>query len=177
MFYRTLIAFACFYAVGSSADVYRWVDETGRTQFSDRPHAGSQVVESAEPAGTDLRGPQAAEASAQGPTGALLGSYESFEILAPEQEQVLRVEPRDIPLGLLIKPQLQDQHRLVLDVDGTTMDVDKSLGTQIKLNGVTLGTHVVVARVLDAEGETVAQTPPVTFHLRKPLPAELSSPE
>ena len=43
-------------------------------------------------------------------------------------------------------------------------------GTQILLKGLPYGSHRVQARIRDDLDEVVASSPPVHFHLRKPLP-------
>lgn len=39
---RTLAVFLCLLAFGAQAEVYKWVDSSGRVQFSDQPPPASQ---------------------------------------------------------------------------------------------------------------------------------------
>jgi hypothetical protein len=152
-------------AADVSSQVYRWVDPDGQTHYSDHPTIGSDRVtlDGAAPSGaTNSESPPSSSAP-------LLGPYTSFEVLSPEANQTLRLESPSVPVSLLLDPPLMDGHRLELLVDGVPVKVEEPLGTQLSLNGLSWGTHVTQARVLDSAG-IVAQSAPVSFHLRKPLP-------
>ena len=54
-------------------------------------------------------------------------------------------------------------------MDGVPITVEEPLGTQLSLSGLSFGTHVTEARIMDASG-VIARSAAVSFHLRKPLP-------
>jgi hypothetical protein len=54
-------------------------------------------------------------------------------------------------------------------MDGVPIAVEEPIGTQLSLSGLSFGTHVSEARIMDASG-VVARSASVSFHLRKPLP-------
>jgi hypothetical protein len=99
-----------------------------------------------------------------------LGPYKAFEILAPEVNATLRPETESVPFSLLIDPPLLDSHRLSVVVDGAPITVEAPNAAQLSLKGLGLGSHVAEAVINDTDGTLVARTPPVSFHLRKPLP-------
>lgn len=146
------------------AQIYRWVDAEGQTHYSDRPVPGSDRVSVSSGAAQG----EAESATPEPLVATLLGPYSSFEIVSPEANQTLRLEPPSLPIGLLLEPPLMEGHRLELLVDGVPVKSDAPVGTQLTLNGLSYGTHVTEARVLDSAG-IVARTAPVSFHLRKPL--------
>jgi hypothetical protein len=162
---RTILILLIAFSAGASAEVYRWVDDRGQTHFSDRPLPGSDRV--------DIRsavGPGNVETAAAEPSATvLLGPYSGFEIVSPEANQTLRLESASLPVSLLLDPPLMTGHRLELLVDGVPVPVGEALGAQLSLSGLSFGTHVAEARILDASG-VVARSAPVSFHLRKPLP-------
>ena len=152
-------------SAGVSAQVYRWVDAEGQTHFSDRPLAGADRVS------VDREvAPGETESSPADRIGApLLGPYNSFEIVSPEPNQTLRQESATLPMSLLLDPPLMVGHRLEILMDGVPIAVEEPIGTQLSLSGLSFGTHVSEARIMDASG-VVARSASVSFHLRKPLP-------
>lgn len=162
---RVYILLLAVYVTGTSAQVYRWVDAEGQTHFSDRPLAGSDRVDI--PGGLATGNPESPtpELSAT----PLLGPYNGFEIVSPEANQTLRIDTASFPVSLLLDPPLMVGHRLELLVDGVPIAVEDPIGTQLSLSGLSFGTHVAEARILDSNG-VVARSAPVSFHLRKPLP-------
>jgi len=166
-----LILAVSAFAPTASGDIYTWVDETGRVQFSDRAGDGSTPVHSKSISVHSAKG-ASASSSEDDEAQANLGPYEAFEIASPEPNATLRPAEPNIPISLLIDPPLEHDHQIQIDLDGSTIGVDRSYGTQLSLTGLTLGTHVVRARVIAASGEVIAETSPVTFHVRKPLPKE-----
>jgi hypothetical protein len=148
------------------AEVFKWVDNEGRTQFSDRPRQDAEAA---------ILQPQSDRPNQPGATDEqglkrLLGSYAAFEILSPEPNQTLRLGEQSLPVNLLMKPPLITGHRLELVLDGVAVSVDGASTTQLNLTGVTYGTHQIQAQIRGAQGAVVARTPAVTFHIRKPLP-------
>lgn len=161
---RYLVALSILISSAAAAQIFKWVDADGRTQFSDRPRPDAQQVGAR---------PRLPASSRKDPEAERLGPYTAFEIVSPEQNQIIRQTEGSIPLSLLLAPTMQENHRLELSVDGAPVPVDRSLGTQLSLGGIAYGSHQAQARVLDAKGNLVATTPVVTFHLRKPLPPGL----
>jgi hypothetical protein len=154
------------YSAGALAQIYRWVDSDGRTQYSDRPAPDAEALAIG---GTEQR--KAADPSDRPVSGApLLGPYKSFEIVSPEPDQTLRQESANLPVSLLLDPPLISGHRLELVLDGTPIPVAQAVGTQVSLSGLAYGSHLAEAQIRNGAGAIVARTAPVNFHLRKPLP-------
>lgn len=155
-------------SAGAFAQVFKWVDAEGRTQFSDRPQ------HDAEPVG--LKGFKPAPAEATAPAGNSLasapnlGPYSALEIVSPEPNQTLRQAEDTLAVSLLVNPPLMEGHQIELILDGVPISVARSAGTQLSLTGIPFGSHQAYAQVRDRQGVVVAASPPVTFHLRKPIP-------
>ncbi|MCG6861627.1 MAG: DUF4124 domain-containing protein [Chromatiaceae bacterium] len=151
----------------SAADVYKWESPDGRTHYSDRAVSGAesvgiQVNPSAEPP----KSPDQKEESA-----AASGPYDSFEIVNPLPNQTIRNAEGKVELSLLLDPPLSADHRLQILVNEIPVPGDNN-GTQLVLTGITFGSHRVQARIQDNLNNTIASSPIVDFHLRKPLPEE-----
>ena len=149
----------------ASAGVYKLEGPDGRVLYSDRPISG------AEPIGIQIdRGKEAAKVTAsETETAAVLGPYESFEIVVPEPNQTLRDAEGRVNLSLLVEPPLASDHRLRILLNGRPVEGD-TRDTQVQLQGLTFGSHRVQVRIQDELDETVASSTSVDFHLRKPLP-------
>jgi len=165
---RVLFVLLLLMSAGALAQVFKWVDAEGRTQFSDRPQPEAQVI------GVKGSKPPAAttpdRADTPTPTDARLGPYAAFEIVAPESNQTLRQAQGSVSVSLLLDPPLMAGHRIELTLDGAAIPVEQSVGTQLGLEGITFGSHQVYAQIRDTQGVVVAGSPVVTFHLRKPIP-------
>ena len=151
----------------AAAGIYKWEGPDGRVQYSDRPVTGADYV------GIQVdHGDEAADSRVPEQEPATdLGPYDSFEIVNPEPNQTLRNTLGRVDLGLLVEPPLAEDHRLRIFLDGQLVGGDAQ-GTQIRLQGLTFGSHRVQARIQDEFDETIASSPIVDFHLRKPLPED-----
>jgi hypothetical protein len=162
---RLAIPLLLCFSASVSAQIYRWVDADGQTHYSDHPNPGSDRLDIKSGVASSNSRP----ATREGSTVPSLGPYRSFEIVSPEPNQTLRLESASLPVSLLLDPPLMAGHRLELLVDGEPIKFEEPIGTQLSLNGLSLGTHSTEAHILDGTG-IVARSAPVSFHLRRPLP-------
>jgi hypothetical protein len=147
------------------ADVFKWTDDHGRAQYSDRPVAGAEHVPVK--MRSELPRPKSSNEAVLATTD--LGPYESFEIVRPAANETLRSATGEVPISLIVDPAIAQDHHLRLLLDGQPVPGDAQ-GTQIALKGLSLGTHRIQAAIFDGEGNRIATTAPVDFHLRTPLP-------
>lgn len=152
----------------AGAAIYHWVDETGKTHYSDQPRPNSRALSIP---GASLRAAEdtdreTAQTDADTP---FLGTYSAFEIMQPGADQTLIQKSSDFGVSLLLDPLPSDDHRLVILVDNNSIPIEGA-ATQFTLSGIGFGTHRLQARILDAEDRVMAQTSPQTFHLRPPPP-------
>jgi len=118
--------------------------------FESRP-----VPPGAEGASAD---PAAGEVSFEG--------YKTIKILQPEADGVVRSNEGKVPVTIALEPALQQGHRVALHVDGKAVQGAFD-GLAIELSGIERGTHSVRARVSDADGKLLIESPPVSFTLRQ----------
>ncbi|WP_295435106.1 DUF4124 domain-containing protein [uncultured Thiodictyon sp.] len=162
---RILPVFIFFMSIGASAQVFKWVDADGRTQFSDRREPDSQAI------GLKLPKPAAADSTVSPPGAAPKpGPYSAFEILSPETNKTLRQPEDTVAVSLLLDPPLMEGHKIELVLDDVAIPVEKSAGTQLNLQGLNFGSHRAYAQIRDPQGAVIAGTSIVIFHLRKPIP-------
>ncbi len=92
--------------------------------------------------------------------------YSQFEMMEPEDGITIRSDEGEVEVGILLQPPLQTGHKIHLFVDASPVE-NKFTSTQLKLRKVSRGTHQLVARVIDEQGETHATSPVVNFHMRR----------
>lgn len=150
-------------AVG--AGVYKWTGPDGQIQYSDRRASGSERVAIQDDRTSRV---PTSQPSVSG-EGADPGYYNALEIVEPEPGQTIRDADGKVGLALLIDPPLSADHRLQILLDGQLVRGDMR-ETQILLQGLPYGSHRVQIQIRDDSDEIVASSPPIHFHLRKPLP-------
>ncbi len=173
--YTTIgLAVACVLPMIASAGVYKWVDESGNVNYSDRP------VEQAEdvhfpgllPSGAaaDSVTEAAAESQAEPPdeeqSGESSGSYSLFQVLEPEENQTFRSDQGEVSISLLLEPTLDAGHEIRLSLDGNPIE-GRFTSTQLIIRQVTRGTHSLQASIVDRDGATVSSSNSVSFHVRR----------
>ncbi len=157
--------------IGSSvrAEVYTWTDENGVRHFSDTPVEGAKRVKLPPPnryAPPSSSGSPAVAAPLP-KVDARPFRYETVRIVLPEDGQTIRENAGRIEVSVEIRPPLREVRgdRLEVVLDGTESRVTEGGG--VVFENVPRGEHRVVARILDANGEVLAESAPITFYLHR----------
>jgi hypothetical protein len=144
----------------AAGQVYKWIDTGGKVHYSDRPVAGAQ------PLAVPLqKSPPPQDKPPRGQASP--GPYAQFEIVAPADNVTLRDAEGSVQVGLVLDPALMDGHRLQILTDGAPASGDVP-GTQLRISGLSLGSHQLQAQIIDANGAMIASSSVVQFHLLKP---------
>lgn len=160
----------------TAADVkiYRWVDEDGKTHFSDTAIQGTQEVEvksnnllaeeDAQPPTSNSADPFAVteEKSSETKTKAII-KYQAT-ILSPEDDKALRSNDGSINIHVSVEPEKENSQTLQLYLDGKKLGSPQMSSTIRALN-IDRGTHQVQVKLLDEDGKQLAKTQIVTVHL------------
>ena len=154
---RTLIAILSLAAASAvlAEDAYRWVDEEGVVQYSDRPHPGAvRIVLSAGPAqparprtANTVTTPEpdpVAEAAPEAP------NYESIDISSPGAEETLWNIAGSLNVTVNLQPGLQEGDQVRVHIDGTPQIVG---GTSFVLPEIYRGVHNIQVEVIDQAGQ------------------------
>jgi hypothetical protein len=152
------------------AEVYKGIGPDGDTFYSDQPVDGAEEVRLPNTAPPADAVPAANGEATPGDAVADAGPYTSLEILTPTEGETIRDVDRKVRVSLLVEPPIREGHRLSIEIDGTPATGLSEKATQVRLRGLPLGSHRLQTRVLDAEGNVVAQSKEVHFHVRRPLP-------
>ncbi len=158
--------------LSAAAGVYKWVDEDGNIHYSDRPVEQAEDVQfpglfpaAKTPAPSNGSADAPLEESppdAQGGGGA----YTQLLVLEPEQNQTFRSDQGEVSIALLLEPALQPGHQFRFSLDGSDIP-GQFTSTQMVIRQISRGTHTLQVKIVDAEGNPVAASNSVNFHMRK----------
>lgn len=154
--------------------VYHWVDEQGKSHFSDTagPASGTKEIT----IGTQnllLNDPTQAANSSQENTqtddNAQLEkiTYQAT-ITSPLDNTPLRSNDGTINVHVETSPEKKSNHKLQLYLDGKALG-EAQLSPIISAKNVARGTHQVQVDLLDEQGKLLAKTQVVTVHLQRAL--------
>jgi hypothetical protein len=166
-----------FSLAAQAQTIYRTTDAQGNVVFTDNPERGGEQVELAPvtvvPATGEVRTGQAAPrlegggAAATASPGQPFMPYDSFRILTPGHEQAFPVGAAgNIPVELGIEPELREDHRVRLLVDGQVSQTAMHT-TAFMVANMNPGEHVLQAELLDGSGEVRHRTSPVTIYVQR----------
>ncbi|MCU7813529.1 MAG: DUF4124 domain-containing protein [Candidatus Thiodiazotropha sp. (ex Notomyrtea botanica)] len=141
-------------------DVYKWTTESGEVVYSDTYRPGAERIRVSGSKSVPEDAADQTTAAADGET------YQSFEVVQPENDETIRSNEGTVTVGLTLSPALAANHAIHVFVDGTRLEGEMK-STQFSLNGLNRGTHSLNAKVVDNEGNELVATPSVNFHLRK----------
>lgn len=151
--------------LAQAATVYKWVDESGVTHYSDQPHPGAKQIELADPQTYSAPPPRGQEAVPGLPVSQ--GSpYKTCELSRPATDEVF-FNVTSITAKLRLDPPLRPGDKVVIGLDGKRMTDLPAAGDEYTLTSVERGTHTILAVVEDSQGKQVCQTPGITFHVRQ----------
>jgi hypothetical protein len=156
----------------ADAGVYKGIGPDGRIFYSDQPIDGAAPVElpaDVQPAATDEAQSTDEEPGADDATPTL-GPYNSLEIITPTEGETVRTPERSLPVSLLLEPALAEGNRISIEINGVPVKGADGRSTQVQLGDLPLGSHQLQVRVLDADGNALARSEVVHFHVRRPLP-------
>ncbi len=171
----TLIFIAIVAAnTAAATELYRWVDEQGRLHYSDRPVEGAETVtlgttpapaRAPAPAAASRPAPPRPDPAAAEQTAPV--AYKSVGILSPAEDEVLWNIGSVLTVKVDVQPGLQPGHRIVVRYNGQTVADWPAEATTHQITEVYRGTHTVAVSVIDAGGNPLAASEPVTFHVKQ----------
>ena len=147
----------------ATAEIYKWVDDEGNIVYSDTPN--NRAEEYQPPGLNAIQMPKPAPKTEPEKKPEAPG-YQSFRIVSPKPEQVVRDNSGNLTIQLASKPPLQDGHYYSVLVDGYVM-VKKTTDNTVTLPGISPGEHKIRALIRNANGKTLAKTGNVIVHMKR----------
>jgi hypothetical protein len=154
-------------------EVYRWVDEDGVVHYSDTPRDGAEKVEVRDPQTFSGRAALNATPTARDATPVVESGpavvYRSVRIATPAHDAVAWNTGGELTVEVAVEPALNVAagHRVMVYLDGARVAGTPMASTSLKLSGVVRGTYELYATVVDGSGTHLAQSDPITFHVRQ----------
>lgn len=157
------------------ADVYKTVDKNGRVIYTDKPKSdNAQKVELREintvPGAQPLPESTPVESFQSQPAAM---SYQ-IEIISPRNELIIPVGQRDLAIAIKVEPELQPDHLLVYFMDGELLE--ETSMTNIIVKDVPRGSHNLVVEAIDANGQSLGTSAPVSVSLMRPIVKKAAPP-
>ena len=174
MFRLTLPGALCALLLAASpagAQIYSWTDADGNRIFSDQPRPGASTVELGptnviEPAPVATR-PEPVDP----PSGGNASFYRELSITSPVHDSNIRSNEGDLTLVVQTDPPLSGSHLLRVSLDGVLSDSavpgSGAAMHQLTVSNVDRGSHQVAVVVVNARGEELQRSAPVTVHLQR----------
>jgi hypothetical protein len=150
----------------AASKIYKTVDKDGNVVFTDVPQGDTGQTVDVQPANTfpAAARPESSAESADASPGEV-PSYYAIAISSPTEDLAVRDNAGNLTVSVKMDPVLDTSrgHRLQLLMDGSPHASGSH--TSFDLENVDRGTHSLAARVVDADGEVLITSEPVTFHM------------
>lgn len=164
---RSWIVLLCLASLTASAETYRWVDENGVVNYSDRPHPGAEVVNLQAVPTTRFAQPESTRTSRDEPgEQGEAQNYESVTIQRPQPEETLWNLEGLLDVQIAVQPSIASGHRLRLYLDGAPVGGVPARATSFTIDKVFRGEHTLRAAVEDSGGRQLIESPTVRFFVQ-----------
>lgn len=154
-------------ALPAGAQVFTYVDEQGNRVFTDRP--GGRAAEAVKPGTTNSMPAQPVAPRLpriEQPAARQAFVYSAFRIVAPENDATVRNNAGDLQVAVDSQPELQVGHQYRLTLDGAPVG-EPGTSPSWLLNNIDRGTHQLIVEIIDAQGQPIQQSEPLTFHMMR----------
>lgn len=164
---RSWIVLLCLASLTASAETYRWVDENGVVNYSDRPHPGADVVTLQAVPTTQFAQPRQTRTTREEGGAQEEGkAYESVTIQRPQPEETLWNLEGLLDVQIAVQPSIASGHRLRLYLDGSPVNGVPARATSFTIDQVFRGEHTLRAAVEDSGGRRLIESPTVRFFVQ-----------
>ena len=162
--------------VTAETKIYHWVDEQGKSHFSDTAAPG-QAVEEISVNNQNLlfnnTAQEQPEAKKQENELSIEPEQEKQQaiiyqasISSPQDNSTIRSNDGTLDIHVTTKPEKQNNQKLQLYLDGKALGAPQISSTIRALN-IDRGTHQAQVHLLDENGKLLAKTQIVTIHLQR----------
>lgn len=145
------------------AKIYRSVDKHGNVIFSDQPAEDKGVSEEVHlrtPNAVPMKQVKLPQVDSQAAEEEQAEEYRTLVITSPEPESTIRNPREPVPIVVDLQPSLQEEDRLVLFDNG-----EEQPG--MELNTIIRGTHSLVVKVINPDGEVLISSEPVRVYVHR----------
>ncbi|MCL5043588.1 MAG: DUF4124 domain-containing protein [Gammaproteobacteria bacterium] len=161
-------------AFGAQAQIYSWTDADGNRIFSDKPHPGAETIQlgptnTVEPPPAPAMRDTSRNASESNERTS--APYQHMSITSPADDEAVRSNDGDLTLRVAFDPPLSSNHLLRAEISGELSSQGipgtGQAETSITLSNLDRGTHQISAVVVNARGEELQRSSPITVHVQR----------
>jgi hypothetical protein len=160
-------------------EVYKYVDEKGVVHYTDTPVKGAERADLPQLqsySGSESRG-DAASSEQSAPSSivekrsppASVQLYSDLAIASPKADETFHTANAQVTASIATRAGLLHElgHRVVFYVDGQVQPAAEGQSS-LALQGLGRGTHTLSAAIVDGQGQVLAQSANINFHLLPP---------
>lgn len=157
----------------SHAEVYTWTDSQGVVHFSDSPHPGAEKLKIPEdqsysaPSPSSPKQDVAPDHEENNKSEKSDKSYTKIAIREPLNQATIRNNQGYIVVSIELEPKLSEGDNLQMIFDGAPLG-DPQPNTIFELNGIYRGSHTLAVQVVNAGGEVLLTSDPITIFMQRP---------
>jgi len=152
--------------------IYHWVDEQGKSHFSDTASPGTEEISVNNQ--NLLFNSKTAEKETKPENELAMQTSQEIDadvkyqanITSPLDDTALRSNEGTINIQVATIPEKKNNHKLQLFLDGKALG-DAQVSPTISAQNIDRGTHQVQVHLLDENGKLLAKTQVVTIHLQR----------
>ncbi|MGD8712842.1 MAG: DUF4124 domain-containing protein [Thiohalophilus sp.] len=151
--------------VVAAEKVYKKVNPDGTVEFTDKPSSDAQEIPVRKTPSINIKPAPNLNLNSRSDKKQVF-TYDEVVVTAPANDETIRDNTGNISIAGMIKPDVQTGlgHQPRWMMDGKPLE---KTGLALQLTNVDRGTHTVRLEVIDKQGEVVASSQTVTFHLMR----------
>lgn len=146
--------------------VWKWVDASGVTHYSDRPVPGATRVDIHVGSTPNPPNPPIASSASAAPAETA-PAYRNFEVWKPGNGEHIINTGGVVQVEVRVDPALQPGHSLYVYLDGRLVEGYPDNTASFELTEVPRGMHTVRAVINDGRGNKLQETQQVIFHVQQ----------
>jgi len=147
--------------------VWKWVDASGVTHYSDRPVPGATKVDIHVGSSANPPNPPLATGNSNSSPAETAPAYRNFEVWKPGKEEHIINTGGVVPVEVRVDPSLQPGHSLYVYLDGRLVEGYPPNTASFELQEVPRGMHTVRAVISDDRGTRLQETQQVIFYVQQ----------
>jgi len=164
---RLLIILLLAIPLGATAQIYKSVDESGNTVYSDTPPANGSAVENVELGTTNSTPPPPTVNRVPEPVVKQEKTELVVAIISPEEESTIPVGfAGNFSVSASVSPAMRKGEKAQLLMDGVPMGEPQS-GLTWSLSNIFRGAHALTVNITGPQGQSLGASPPVTVYVRR----------
>ncbi|QMT60506.1 DUF4124 domain-containing protein [Legionella sp. PC997] len=173
---KFFVSFALIMLICASyaAQIYRWTDSQGNVHFSDTPHEGAEIVTIPDSQSFSSPTPSTSQTPGQEPqpeensdTVKLKHSYTEIAIAEPAPGATIRNNQGFVMVTAQIEPDLLPGDKIQLLYDNVALG-EPQTNLVFEIKGMYRGSHTLAVQVIDAEGNVLDKSEPITIYVFRP---------